>query len=132
MWTYNSGSYMNQFASAVGAAYGIFFEHNQDTYVYAINATTGELIWRTNAPGTGISYSNSLTIAGGKVYVQMGENQYIDPATGNPGRAEYYCINAYTGELVWSAPLENGAPQNSQVNAYGNLYVVPIGHKLSS
>lgn len=126
MWTYNSGSYMNQFASAVGAAYGIFFEHNQDTYVYAINATTGELIWRTNAPGTGISYSNSLTIAGGKVYVQMGENQYIDPATGNPGRAEYYCINAYTGELVWSAPLENGAPQNSQVNAYGNLYVVPM------
>jgi outer membrane protein assembly factor BamB len=123
MWTYNPGTYYNQWASAVAAAYGMFYEHNQDGYIYAINAKTGDLVWRAKGPG--VAYSNILTIAGGKVYVQMGENQYIDFATGEPGQSEFDCFDAYTGELIWSAPFENGAPFNSQCNAYGNLYVVP-------
>ena len=124
MWTYNPGSYMNQFASAVGSAYGTFYEHNQDTYLYAINATTGNLVWKANGPG--IAYSNILSIAGGKIYAQMGENQYVDFVTGESGHYEFYCLDAYTGELVWSAPFETGAPFNSQCIAYGNLYVTPM------
>ncbi len=123
MWTYNPGTFYNQFASAVGSAYGMFFEHNQDAYVYAINATTGKEVWRTR--GSGIGYSNILTIAGGKVYVQMGENQYVDFATGEPGYSEFFCLDAYTGEVIWSMPFENGSPFNAQCNAYGNLYVTP-------
>ncbi|MFB3889692.1 MAG: PQQ-binding-like beta-propeller repeat protein [Candidatus Bathyarchaeia archaeon] len=123
MWTFNPGTYMNQFASASGAAYGMFYEHNQDTYVYAINATTGKMVWAAKGPGIG--YSNTLTIAGGKVYVQMGENQYVDFATGEPGHSEFACYDAYNGALVWSAPFEDAPPFNNQCNAYGNLYVVP-------
>ena len=124
MWKYNPGTYYNQFASEPGAAYGMFYEHNQDTYVYAINATTGNLVWRAKGPG--IAYSNTLTIAGGKVYVQMGENQYIDFATGEPGHSEFDAFDAYTGKLIWSMPFENGSPFNAQCNAYGNLYVTPM------
>jgi outer membrane protein assembly factor BamB len=123
MWVYNPGTYYNEFASASGAAYGMFFEHNQDTYVYAINASTGQLVWKAKGPG--IAYSNTLSIAGGKVYVQMGENQYTDFATGAQGKSEFDCYNATTGELIWSMPFEAGAPFNCQCNAYGKLYVVP-------
>jgi outer membrane protein assembly factor BamB len=123
MWTYNPGTFYNEWASGPGAAYGMFFEHNQDAYVYAINATTGKLVWSYKGPG--IAYSNSLTIAGGRVYIQMGENQYADFATGAPGHSEFDCFDAYTGKLIWSMPFENGSPFNLQCNAYGKLFVVP-------
>ena len=123
MWTYNPGTFYNQFASASGAAYGMFYEKNQDSYTYAINATTGELVWKYKGPG--VAYSNCLSIAGGKVYAMTGENQYVDFATGEPGHSEFACLDAYTGEVIWTMPFENGAPFNLQCNAYGNLYVVP-------
>jgi outer membrane protein assembly factor BamB len=123
LWTYNPNTWYGMFASATGAAYGMVYEHNQDNYVYAINATTGKLVWRQLGPGIG--YSNTLTIAGGKVYVQMGENQYRDFNTGAYAYSEFNCYDAYTGKLLWSMPMENGAPFNLQCNAYGNLYVIP-------
>jgi len=123
MWTYNPGTFYNQFASGSGAAYGMFYAKNQDTYTYAINATTGELVWRYDGPG--VAYSNTLTIAGGKVYAQTGENQYVDFDTGEPGHSEFACLDAFTGEVIWTEPFENGAPFNYQCNAYGNLYIVP-------
>jgi eukaryotic-like serine/threonine-protein kinase len=125
MWTYNPNTpYLNQFASAPAAAYGMFYEHNEDNSVYAINATTGALVWSASGPGVG--YSNIMTIAGGKVYIMMGENQYLDPISGNPSYSEFDCFDAYNGTLIWSAPVENGAPFNAQCNAYGNLYLVPM------
>ncbi len=96
------------------SAYGMVYEHNQDTYVYAINADTGELVWRAKGPGIG--YSNTLSIADGKVYVQMGEYQYRDFETGEYAYPEYNCYDAYTGELIWTFPMENNAPFNSQVH----------------
>ena len=123
MWTYNPGSYYNEWASATAAAYGMFYEKNQDTHVYAINATTGELVWKYKGPG--VSYSNTLTIAGGKVYAMTGENQYVDFATGEPGHSEFACLDAFTGEVIWTKPWENGPPFNYQCNAYGKLFIVP-------
>jgi eukaryotic-like serine/threonine-protein kinase len=123
LWTYNPQIWYGQWASATAIAYGMVYEHNQDNYIYALNATTGKLVWREL--GTGIGYSNTLTIADGKVYVQMGENQYRDFNTGQYAYSEYNCYDAYTGKLVWTMPMENGAPQNLQCNAYGNLYVIP-------
>lgn len=124
LWTYNPGTWYGQWASATGAAYGMIYEHNQDNYVYAINATTGELVWRAKGPGIG--YSNTLAIADGKVYVQMGESQYRDFETGEYAYSEYDCFDAYTGELIWTLPLEIGAPCDQQCIAYGNIYVIPL------
>jgi outer membrane protein assembly factor BamB len=123
LWTYNPHTWYGQWASAIGNAYGMIYGHNQDTYVYAINATTGQLVWRQKGPG--IVYSDILSIADGKVYVQMGDSQYRDPETGVYGYSEFDCYDAYTGQLIWALPLEDGAPFNLQCIAYGNLYLLP-------
>ena len=123
MWTYNPGTFYNEFASSSGAAYGMFYEKNEDTHVYAINATTGELVWKYKGPG--IAYSNTLSIADGKVYAMTGENQYVDFDTGEPGHSEFACLDAFTGEVIWTEPWENGPPFNYQCNAYGKLFIVP-------
>jgi outer membrane protein assembly factor BamB len=123
LWTYNPGTWYGMWASAACSSYGMIFQHNQDTYLYAINASTGELVWRQKGPGIG--YSNTLSVAGGKVYCQMGDNQYRNPVTGEYAVSEYDCFDAYTGQLLWTLPLENGAPFDMQCNAYGNLYLIP-------
>jgi outer membrane protein assembly factor BamB len=123
LWTYNPGTWYGQWASSTAVAYGMVYEHNQDNYIYAINATTGELVWRQLGPGIG--YSNELAIADGKVYVQMGEDEYRDFNTGEYAHSEYDCYDAYSGALIWTLPMENGAPFNLQCIAYGNLYVIP-------
>ncbi|GEM_PF-356700 len=123
LWTYDPGTWYGQWAVATGAAYGMVFEHNQDTYVYAVNASNGQLVWRAKGPGIG--YSNKLSIADGKVYVQMGENQYRDFDRGEFGYSEFNCYDAFTGDLLWSIPIENNAPSNWQAIAYGNLYIIP-------
>ena len=126
LWSYTPSSadgFPDQFASATAAAYGMVYEHNQNTYLYAINATNGQLVWKQKGPGVG--YSNTLSVADGKVFLEMGDNQFRDPITGEYAHSEYDCFNAYTGALVWSIPMECGAPFNLQCVAYGNLYVIP-------
>ena len=125
MWTYNPGTWYGEWASGSGAAYGMIYEHNQDTYLYAINATTGQLVWRAKGPG--VAYSGFLDIADGKVYSTMGEYQYRDPNTGEYGTPEYDCFNAYTGQLIWTMPLETSAgPYYWDCVAYGNMYIIPV------
>jgi outer membrane protein assembly factor BamB len=124
LWTYNPGTYYGQWASDAGAAYGMIYEHNQDTYLYAIDAETGNMVWRTKGPGIG--YSGCLVIADGKVYSPMGEYQYRDFYTGEYAYPEYSCFDAYTGELLWTLPVETGAgPSAHECIAYGNLYIIP-------
>ena len=125
LWTYNPGTWYGMWASAVGSAYGMVYEHNQDTYLYAINADTGEMVWRQKGPGIG--YSNRLMIADGKVYNAMGENQYRDFDTGEWGYVEYTCYDAFTGELIWTMPIEDQTgSSNAECIAYGNMYVIPM------
>ncbi|MCW4018249.1 MAG: PQQ-binding-like beta-propeller repeat protein [Candidatus Bathyarchaeota archaeon] len=125
LWTYNPGTWYGQWASAAASAYGLVFEHNQDTYLYAINATTGQLVWKAKGPGVG--YSGLIVVGGGKVYSLMGEYQYRDFETGEYGHSEYNCYDALTGDLIWSAPIETGGgPFLHECIAYGNLYIIPI------
>lgn len=123
LWSFNPNSFFNEFFGYQGAAYGMIYSHNQDGYLYAVNATTGQLVWKQK--GTGVGFTNQLSIADGKIYIEMGENQYADPATGVPCHSEYDCFDAYTGKIIWSLPIENGAPRNLQCVAYGNLYIIP-------
>jgi len=123
IWSYNPHTWYGQWASTVAVAYGIAYEHNQDNYIYAINATTGKLIWKQTGPG--IWYSNIPIIADGKVYCQMGENEYRDFNTGNYGTSEYNCYDAYTGKLIWTLGVEAAPPQMQQCIAYGNIYLSP-------
>ena len=76
MWKFNPGNPDSLWAFSVGSSYGMIYGHNQDTYFYAVNDTTGKLVWSANSPGNGVGYSGTFTIAGGYVYVQMGNNEY--------------------------------------------------------
>jgi outer membrane protein assembly factor BamB len=81
-------------------------------------------VWRQHGPGIG--YSGCVVIGDGKVYSPMGEYQYRDFATGEYAYPEYSCYDAYTGELLWTLPLETGAgPRTHECIAYGNLYILP-------
>jgi outer membrane protein assembly factor BamB len=123
VWTFNPKTFFNVFSSSTAYAYGIVYSMNTDTFLYAVNGTTGELIWRAKGPG--VSYPGTVVIADGKIYSEMGENIYRNYDTGEYAYSEYNCYNAYTGELIWTSPLENDAPMNYQCIAYGNLYVIP-------
>ncbi len=123
LWTYNPQTWYGQWSLDFAAANGMIYGKNQDTYLYAINAETGQLVWRQKGPGIG--YANHVTVAGDKIYTAMGEYQYRDFETGEYAFPEFNCYDALTGKLLWSLPLENGAPSNMQCNAYGNLYLIP-------
>ncbi len=68
LWTYNPGTWYGQWASDAAAAYGMIYEHNQDNYLYAINANTGQLVWRQKGPGIG--YSGRVLLVTAKSTVQ--------------------------------------------------------------
>lgn len=109
---------------SLGSAYGLIYGHNQNQFFYAINATTGELVWKQNSPGDGIGYSGVFTTSGGYIYASMGEKQYSDPNTGKYGNSVFNCYDAYNGSLIWSLPIEDGSPFDQQCPAYGNLYMI--------
>jgi outer membrane protein assembly factor BamB len=116
LWKFNPGGYWNFWASWPCAAYGIFYEQNFDGYIYAINATTGKLIWKYKGPGN--FYPAGPTVADYKVYVQLGTANYRDPATGARGYDQNVCLDALTGKVLWSRDIEGG----QAFSAFGNIY----------
>ncbi|MGA2680207.1 MAG: PQQ-binding-like beta-propeller repeat protein [Candidatus Bathyarchaeia archaeon] len=86
-------------------AYDTVFTGDLGGYVYAMNATTGALMWTWNT-GNGtyatpynifpIWYLNA--VGGGYLYV-MGGHEYSPPLFSG---AQLYCLNAATGKEVWS------------------------------
>jgi len=116
LWEYNPGGYWNFWASWPCAANGIYYEQNFDGYIYALNATNGQLIWKYKGPGQ--FYPAGPTIADNKVYIQLGTANYRDPATGARGYDQNVCLDALTGKVLWSVDLETGQAQS----AFGNIY----------
>jgi outer membrane protein assembly factor BamB len=124
MWKWNPGTIDSDWSWSLGSSYGMIYGHNQDGHFYAVNATTGKPVWDAYT-NNGVAYSGTFTIAGGYIYAEMGDNQYRNPFTGEFGHSEFDCFDAYNGTLIWSLPLETGAPDNAQCVAYGNLYMIP-------
>jgi outer membrane protein assembly factor BamB len=117
LWTYDPHSYWDFWASWPAYAYGIFYEQNYDGYIYAINATTGQLIWKYQGPGQ--FYPAGPTVADYKVYVQLGTANFRDPATWARGYDYSVCLDALTGKVLFSANIETG----QYMGAFGNMYV---------
>jgi eukaryotic-like serine/threonine-protein kinase len=79
LWSYiNQASY-----SAPAVANGVGYFGSYDNYVYALNATSGALLWKRPEDST-----NSPTVANGVVYVLSSCN--VD------------ALNADTGKLLWT------------------------------
>lgn len=90
----------------MAAAYGRFYAGNYDGHVRCINATTGEIEWMYYAGSAGAEtpygtwpfYCNPA-VADGKVYYATTEHSPTNPLIRG---FKLYCLNAFTGDLLWS------------------------------
>ncbi|MFB3888445.1 MAG: PQQ-binding-like beta-propeller repeat protein [Candidatus Bathyarchaeia archaeon] len=107
--------------SGTAIAYGMVYEPNVDGYFYALNITTGAVVWKYLGPGQ--YYPGYAEVADGKVYVCSGQG-VPSPLTGQ-GLSEFTCFNAYTGEVIWQVSKEfRSGPTDYQAIAYGNFYAI--------
>jgi outer membrane protein assembly factor BamB len=123
VWTYTPPSDpQGYFTTGPAIAYGTVYEMNKDGYLYALNEKNGALLWKHKGPDNGLIWPGMPTIADGKIYVTTGQYAaYNGPA----GVSEFACINASTGQTIWTLPIEALAPRESAIVAYGNLYIIP-------
>ncbi|NOQ48530.1 MAG: PQQ-binding-like beta-propeller repeat protein [Methanococcoides sp.] len=73
---------------------------------YCFNGTTGELIWQTDPDLVIGSWTNSVTVADGKVYagkdVGIGGMRF--------GYEHLFALDAYTGEILWKGEHGGASP----------------------
>jgi outer membrane protein assembly factor BamB len=110
------------FITGPAIAYGVVYEMNKDGCLYAIDIATGNMVWKYKGPDSTLIWPGMPTVADGKVYVTTAQFA----AYGGPvGVSEFACLNAYNGRTIWTLPIEALAPRESDIVAYGNLYVIP-------
>lgn len=110
------------FTTGPAIAYGMVYEMNKDGYLYAIDIATGNLVWKYKGPNNTLIWPGMPTVADGKIYVTTAQfAAYGGPA----GVSEFACLNAYNGQTIWTLPIEALAPRESDIVAYGNLYIIP-------
>jgi outer membrane protein assembly factor BamB len=121
LWTFTPDT-NGYFTTGPAIAYGMVYEMNKDGYLYAIDIATGNLVWKYKGPNDTLIWPGMPTVADGKIYVTTGQfAAYGGPA----GVSEFACLNAYNGQTIWTLPIEALAPRESDIVAYGNLYIIP-------
>jgi outer membrane protein assembly factor BamB len=123
VWTYTPPLDPNgYFVTGPAIAYGIIYEMNKDGCLYAISENTGSLIWKYKSPDSDFLWPGMPTVADGKIYLTTA--QYA--AYNGPAQiSQFACLNAYDGQTIWTLPIEALAPRESDIVAYGNLYIIP-------
>lgn len=94
-------------------ANGVVYVGSADDSLYALNASTGALLWKYRTNNYVVS---SPTVANGVVY--------IESVDGN-----LYALNASTGELLWSDQIGN-LVYSSPTVINGVLYVGSDNHNV--
>jgi outer membrane protein assembly factor BamB len=114
LWSYQTGGMI---ASQPAVVNGIVYVGSWDGYEYALNATTGALLWKTFLGTTTASptcfpsqmgISSSAAVENGVVYVGGGDAYWyaLDAATGTVLWRVYTGDNSATGgHYNWSSPL---------------------------
>jgi hypothetical protein len=94
-------------AYSQSAAYGMVYSGMLDGYIYAFNTTNGNLVWKCfggntteTAFGTYPFWGN-IVVADGKLYCATGEHTTPNPI---PYGYSLYCIDAFTGNVIWNVP----------------------------
>ncbi len=122
LWSYNAGG--RAFFSYGGtSAYGRYYQHNDQnipgSFFACWSQQTGEMLWQQPATYQ-IGYLAPVS-ADGKIFVSTSDgagttNQSAVPAT-------FTCFDAFTGQNLWSLPLNMPFP----AVAYGNVYGIAGG-----
>ena len=123
VWTYTPPSDSSgYFTTGPAVAYGNVYEMNKDGYLYVFNEQNGALLWTYKGADSTLIWPGMPTVADGMIYVTSGQHAaYNGPA----GASQFSCINAFTGQVIWTLPIEALAPRESDIVAYGNLYIIP-------
>jgi glucose dehydrogenase len=104
-WTFTTGGLVTASPAVVK---GVLYVPASDGRVYALNATTGVLIWQSVPIEAGYP---SPAVVGGRVYVGTGVDF-----------CRLYALDAATGAVLWSTP-EIGGGITSPAVAGGRVYV---------
>lgn len=115
----------NSYTHAV--AYGKVYTLSYDGYLRAYNAETGETEWKffagnTTETGTGqYAFWTNPVVADGKIYATTGLH-----STGGtfPRGDKLYCLDANTGDLLWSISHSVVADSGAKAIADGKLITV--------
>ncbi len=93
---------------------GRMYTHTAEGQIFAVEAETGRLLWRTYYPGAHLSYTSAL----------YHRERLLVPQAG-PATCRLRCLDAATGKLLWEAPFEGspGWSRQSPPVVYGNLAV---------
>ncbi len=115
LWTFKTGGVIAASATVVG---GVAYVGSWDGYEYALNATTGALIWKTflgittapacSPPSLGVS--SAPAVVGGVVYLGGGDSNW-------------YALNAATGAVLWSVPTGDNSAAGGHYNWSSPLIV---------
>ena len=100
-------NYLDVFAMYPVIKYGILYSNGMSGIMYAYNATTGNLLWNYTykdpwSETLWSDYWSSLRpriISDGKIYLGQSEHSVNQP---QPRGAPFVCLNATTGEVIWS------------------------------
>jgi len=113
-WTYQTGGVIPATATVTG---GVAYFGSWDGYEYALNATTGALIWKTYLgvttydpvciPST-LGVSSPPTVQNGVVYV-------------GGGNSDWYALNASTGAVEWDVYTGDSSAAGGNYNWSGPL-----------
>jgi len=109
MWETPSQHYLDIFAMYPRFAYGKLYSNGMSGIMYAYDAKTGQLAWNYTyrdpwKETLWSDYWSSLRpriIADGKIYLGQSEHSVNQP---QPRGAPFVCLNATTGEEIWSIP----------------------------
>jgi outer membrane protein assembly factor BamB len=90
-------------------AYGLAYFPTYNGYVYAVNVTTGKIAWKGgyNAVGYETPYGYQpffSSIAAGGGFIFAGNDEHSENPPYYQGK-QMWCLNATTGETVWSIPF---------------------------
>jgi outer membrane protein assembly factor BamB len=124
LWEFNPGTQFGYWVSGCAVAYDMVYELNKDGNLYALDVHTGEVVWKY-AGSDYLFWPGWPVVADGKVYATTGQAASSDPITGEYGKSEFACLDAYSGKVIWSLPIEAYPPRESVAIAYGNLYLIP-------
>ncbi|MCU1448716.1 MAG: Pyrrolo-quinoline quinone repeat-containing protein [Acidimicrobiales bacterium] len=106
-WTFSSNGAggSGDFTGTPSVADGCVFAGSNGGWVYAINADTGKLVWKTKAPSGGL-INASVAVEAGTVYAAVSKTTRSG-CTANCGGPYVIALDEGTGALKWtSAPID--------------------------
>lgn len=130
-WTFSSvdAGGAGDFTSTPVIADGCLYVGSNSGWVFALNADTGELVWKAQVPAEG-AINSSLTVEGGVVYAAVSRTGRIAGCDGDNCAGPYVvAFDQVTGAVRWaSLPTDSqpGADSYTSPVIYDGLVLVGV------